>query len=247
MDIDPLMLLRAYASGVFPMSDDRDADDIYWVEPKARTVMPLDRFHLSRSLARTVRRDRFVVSANRAFARVISLCAQSAPDRPTTWINHAIEAAYGVLHARGFAHSIECWDGEGALVGGLYGVSLGKAFFGESMFSRANDGSKVAMAWLVARLRFAGFVVLDCQFMTDHLRSLGAIEISRQAYSSVLSGAVSGVALDDAGALFSSGPGAETALALAPLAPEGTFRAELPTVCGPVSGHDIAQFLTQMS
>jgi leucyl/phenylalanyl-tRNA---protein transferase len=246
MAIDPFLLLRGYALGVFPMSDDREADEVYWVEPQHRAIMPLGGFHLSRSLGRVIRRERFRVSANHAFGQVIDLCAQSAPDRPTTWINHEIEAAYRHLHSIGFAHSIECWEGD-ALVGGLYGVSLGRAFFGESMFSRAADASKVAMAWLVARMRFGGFTLLDCQFMTSHLRSLGAEEISRKRYLSLLSAAVADVPLGDSAGLFAAGAGVAPALAFAPLAPPGAFLSPSLSVSGPVSGQAIAQLLTQTS
>jgi leucyl/phenylalanyl-tRNA---protein transferase len=251
MAIDPYLLLRAYAMGVFPMSDDREADEIYWVEPKKRAILPLDGFHLSRSLAKVLRSGRYRVTANRAFAEVVRLCAQSAPDRPTTWINDEIERSYIALHELDFAHSVECWAGE-ALVGGLYGVSLGRAFFGESMFSRMNDASKVALAVLVARLRFAGFSLLDCQFMTSHLRSLGAVEMRQSAYLALLSAAVGEVAVGDPGAL-SVAPSLASA-AFGPLAgdPPRAFAPALPaspvlTVSGPISGHDIAQFLTQTS
>lgn len=246
--IDPLVLLQAYSIGVFPMADDRDAKDVYWVEPKWRAILPLDGFHLSHSLARTVRRDRLRVTANRAFGRVLALCAESAQDRPETWINHAIERAYGALHAAGYAHSIEVWEDD-ALVGGLYGVALGRAFFGESMVSRRPDASKVALAWLVARMRFAGFVLLDCQFMTDHLRSLGAVEISQSDYLQLLGAAVEGVELG-AGAPL-SGSGAEASAAFDPLArdPAATGSPLPPslTVDGPLSGQAIAQLLTQTS
>ncbi|MES2337239.1 MAG: leucyl/phenylalanyl-tRNA--protein transferase [Pseudomonadota bacterium] len=187
--IDPDLLLRAYAMGVFPMADARDADGIYWVEPKSRAILPLDGFHLSRSLRRTLLRDRFRITADQAFAEVIALCAQSADDRPDTWINAAIETVFVDLHHRGFAHSVEVWDGD-RLVGGLYGLALGRAFFGESMVSRVADASKVAIAALVARLRVGGFTLLDCQFQTDHLASLGAIELSRDAYSALLGSAL---------------------------------------------------------
>ena len=242
MELDPFLLLRAYALGIFPMSDDREDDEIFWVEPERRAIMPLYGFRLSHSLAKTIRRERFTVTANRAFADVISLCAESAPDRPTTWISHGIESAYRHLHEMGFAHSIECWDGD-RLVGGLYGVSLGRVFCGESMFSRATDASKVALAWLVARLRFAGFTLLDCQFMTEHLRSLGAVEISQKAYQSLLSAALVGVPLGDEASLFASGAGPEALLAFAPLADSSPAL----SVSGPVSGHSIAQLLTQTS
>lgn len=250
--IDPVLLLQAYSIGVFPMSDDRDATDIYWVEPKRRAILPLDGFHLSHSLAKVIRRERFRVTANRDFAGLVALCAQAAPDRPSTWINDAIERAYRHLHEIGFAHSIECWDGE-ELVGGLYGVALGRAFFGESMVSRRTDASKVALAWLAARLRAGGFTLLDCQFMTDHLHSLGAVEISQKDYLALLGPAVEGVPLGAGRAALAGGSGEAASLAFAPLTGDG---ADLPppsplspslTVSGPVSGHSIVQLLTQTS
>ena len=183
--IDPELLLRAYAIGVFPMSDSRDARDVFWVEPRRRAILPLDGFRLSRSLRKTLRSGRFEVSCDRAFAQVVRRCAQ----REETWINGDIEASYVELHRRGNAHSVECWEG-GELVGGLYGVCLGAAFFGESMFSVRPDASKVALAWLVARLKVGGFRLLDCQFMTEHLRSLGAIEIPQTDYVSILESAL---------------------------------------------------------
>ncbi len=217
MLIDPLILLQAYSIGVFPMSDDRDAREVYWVEPKFRAILPLERFHLSRSLAKVLRRDQFRVTANRAFGQILALCAAAAPDRPSTWINHAIERAYGDLHARGFAHSIEVWDGE-ELVGGLYGVALGTAFFGESMVSRRTDASKVALAWLVARMRFGGFSLLDCQFMTDHLATMGAVAVPQSRYMDMLIAAdgYPAASLPDAVARFaaSSSPGKSIAQSL---------------------------------
>ena len=186
--IDPDLPLRGYAIGVFPMSDGREARDVYWVEPKRRAILPLDGFRLSRSLRKVLRSGRFTVSRDRAFADVVAHCAE----RRETWINPAIELSYADLHARGHAHSVEIWQDE-ALVGGLYGVRLGGAFFGESMFSTSTDASKVALAWLVARLRVGGFSLLDCQFMTDHLASLGAIEISQAAYLELLSAALDGL------------------------------------------------------
>ena len=250
MTIDPLVLLQAYAIGVFPMSDDREAQDVYWIEPKRRAILPLDRFHLSHSLAKTIRRDRFRVTANRNFAGIVRLCAQPADDRPTTWINGEIEQAYRHLHEIGFAHSVEVWDGE-ELVGGLYGVALGRAFFGESMVSRRADASKVALAWLTARLRFAGFTLLDCQFMTDHLRSLGAVEISQRDYLQLLSVAVDDVPLGAGRGVLAAGGGDWAALAFSPLAGEASagaspFAPSL-TVSGPLSGQDIVQLLTQTS
>ncbi|MGE4429406.1 MAG: leucyl/phenylalanyl-tRNA--protein transferase [Sphingobium sp.] len=240
MPIDPFLLLRAYAIGVFPMSDDREDEEIYWVEPRKRAILPPRHFHLSRSLAKIVRADRFRVSVNEDFTGIVRLCAQSAPDRPTTWINHEIERSYRQLHEAGFAHSVECWEGE-ELVGGLYGVSLGRAFFGESMVSRRTDASKVALAWLVARMRIGGMTLLDCQFMTEHLRSLGAIEIGQRDYQSLLAAALSGVVLADESALLSAGPGSWA---------ERAFTADLSallSVSGPVSGHVISQLLTQTS
>jgi leucyl/phenylalanyl-tRNA---protein transferase len=183
--LDPDLLLRAYAMGLFPMADARSADGVFWVEPRQRAVLPLDGLHLSRRLRRTIARDRFRVTADTAFDRIIALCAEAATDRPDTWINDSIEQVFRELHRRGFAHSVEVWDGD-ELAGGLYGLALGRAFFGESMVSRATDASKVALAWLVARLRVGGFSLLDCQFQTDHLASLGAIEIERSAYNGLL-------------------------------------------------------------
>lgn len=185
------MLLAAYASGVFPMADARDDEEIYWVEPKQRAILPLDNFHLSHSLSKRVRSNRFEVVADRDFAAVVRACAAPAPGREDTWINRTIEASYATLAAAGHAHSVECWH-DGALVGGLYGVSLGRAFFGESMFSRATDASKVALAHLVARLRVGGFDLLDCQFMTPHLATLGAVELPQAAYLEQLYPSVSG-------------------------------------------------------
>jgi len=190
--IDPDLLLKAYSIGVFPMSDSREAADVFWVEPKMRAVIPLDGFRMSRSLRKTLRSGRFHVTRDTAFAAVMRHCA----DREETWINSAIEASFNQLHRLGHAHSIECWHAE-QLVGGLYGVKLGGAFFGESMFSREADASKVALAWLVARLRVGNFRLLDCQFMTDHLRSLGPLEIPQKTYVSLLGAALSAGPLGD--------------------------------------------------
>src|SRR6478752_7210556 len=185
--LDPRLLLQGYASGIFPMADSRNADELFWVEPRNRAIIPLDRFHLSGSLGRTLRKGKFEVTCDRDFAAVITACA----DREETWINAELERAMLALHGSGHAHSIEVWRDD-ALVGGLYGVKLGRAFFGESMFSRATDASKVALAWLVARLRVGNFTLLDCQFMTDHLASLGAINVSRETYVALLSAALGG-------------------------------------------------------
>lgn len=192
--LDPRLLLQGYATGIFPMADSRDADELFWVEPRNRAIIPLDRFHVSRSLRRTLRSGRFDVSCDRDFQSVIAACAE----REETWINAELEHAMLALHGSGHAHSVEVWN-EGELVGGLYGVKLGRAFFGESMFSRMTDASKVALAWLVARLKVGNFTLLDCQFMTEHLASLGAVSVTRESYVAFLSAAL-GSGLATAGA-----------------------------------------------
>lgn len=189
MPIDLDLLLQAYANGIFPMSDARDDPDTFWIEPEYRAILPLEGFRLSKSLAKTIRQGRFTVTVDTAFAQVIATCAESQDDRRDTWINPDIEDSFRELHERGRAHSVECWA-DGRLVGGLYGLAMGRAFFGESMFSRETDASKVALAWLVARLKIGGFELLDCQFMTDHLASLGAIEITQSAYLNLLESAL---------------------------------------------------------
>ena len=175
-------LVQCYARGVFPMADSRDDDRVFLVDPERRGVLPLDeRFHVSKRLARTVRSGAFQVRIDTAFPAVLEACAAERAYAGDTWINPAIQALYGQLYARGLAHSVECWR-EGVLVGGLYGVSLGAAFFGESMFSAARDASKVALAHLVARLRFGGYRLLDAQFLTEHLAQFGAEEVGRPEY-----------------------------------------------------------------
>ena len=191
MRITPDILLKAYATGIFPMSDGRDEPEIFWVDPETRGILPLDAFHLSRRLRRTVRREAFTIRFDCAFEQVMTACAAPASGRWTTWINHEIQELFNVLHRRGFAHSVEAWVGD-ELVGGLYGIALGAAFFGESMFSRRSDASKVALVHLVARLTRGSFVLLDTQFITNHLRQFGAIEIARADYHSRLSVALSG-------------------------------------------------------
>ena len=207
MPIDLDLLLQAYANGIFPMSDARDDPDTFWIEPEFRAIMPLDGFRLSKSLAKTIRQDRFVVTTNTAFAQVIATCAESQADRRDTWINPDIEDAFCRLHAQGLAHSIECWL-DGRVVGGLYGLALGRAFFGESMFSRETDASKVALAWLVARLKFGAFELLDCQFMTDHLASLGAVEMTQAAYLKLLEAALTKAVQASSGLASSGAAGA---------------------------------------
>ncbi len=183
------LLLMAYRSGIFPMADSRDDEEVYWVEPRERAVIPLDGLRVSRSLAKAVRQDRFRVTCNADFAAVVEACAAPRPGHPESWISERIAASYRALHLAGHAHSLECWRGD-ALVGGLYGVGFDRAFCGESMFSRAPDASKVALAWLVALLRRADYRLLDCQFMTEHLASLGAVPIGREDYLDRLTEAV---------------------------------------------------------
>lgn len=188
-DITPDILLRAYAAGVFPMANSADDPDIYWVDPEMRGIFPLAGIHVSRSLAKAVRQDGFQVCVDRNFDAVISACAEAAPGRPNTWINQRIRDLYGALFARRHVHTVECYR-DGELVGGLYGVSIGAAFFGESMFHRATDASKIAFIHLAARLRLGGYQLLDAQFVTDHLLTLGAVEIPRALYRQKLAAAV---------------------------------------------------------
>ena len=190
-EFDVEALIDCYRRGVFPMAETRSDETIYLIDPEKRGVIPLDRFHLSRRLARTIRAGRLQVRIDAAFPEVIAECARPQPDRPETWINGQIELLYGELFRRGLAHSVETWL-EGRLVGGLYGVSLGGAFFGESMFSRERDASKVALAHLVARLRAGGYRLLDAQFITSHLTQFGAEEIPRAAYHRRLAFALQG-------------------------------------------------------
>ncbi len=185
----PKDLLDCYRRGVFPMADDRDDPRLFLVDPDLRGVLPLNNFHVSKSLRKTIRKDTFEVRFNTAFSRVMERCAEAAPDRPSTWINSPILNLYSALHRLGHAHSVESWlDGE--LIGGLYGVSLKGAFFGESMFSRVTDASKVALAHLVARLKNHGYVLLDTQFITEHLKSFGVEEIGREEFQRRLAAAL---------------------------------------------------------
>ena len=187
--LTPHELIAAYTAGVFPMAESADAKTIRWIEPRARGIIPLDGFHVPRTLRKTVRHAPFEIAVDQDFAAVMRACATPAPGREQTWINADILAAYEGLHRLGFAHSVECRVG-GELVGGLYGVSLGAAFFGESMFSRATDASKVALVHLVARLRRGGYRLLDTQFVTPHLASLGAISVPRRRYLAMLADAI---------------------------------------------------------
>lgn len=227
--LDPEMLLKAYASGIFPMAEAADSDDVFWVEPRRRGVLPLDRFHAPKSLLKALKQNRFTFTADRCFADVVAACAAPAPGRQQTWINGLIHEACLALHARGHAHSIEAWTPDGRLAGGLYGVRLGGAFFGESMFTHVTDGSKAALAALIVRLRVGGFRLLDTQFITEHLARFGTVEIDRKAYRSLLASALP-VAADWA-------------------ALEGGALDRLPTttVPGALSGQLIAQLLTHTS
>lgn len=179
--LTPEVMLAGYAQGIFPMAESRDDTELHWVDPRRRGIFPLDGFHISRSLARTILRKSYTIRTDSAFAEVVRLCAA----RPETWINAPLHALYDQLHAMGHAHTLEVWQ-EGALTGGVFGVTLGAAFFGESMFSTRTDASKIALAYLVDRLRQAGFTLFDAQFLTPHLASLGAVEIPRTAYHMLL-------------------------------------------------------------
>jgi leucyl/phenylalanyl-tRNA--protein transferase len=187
--LEPEMLLGAYAQGYFPMAEARTDKDVFWLNPDRRGIIPLDGFHLPKRLARRLRASTWRLTVDTAFARVVAACAEADRQGGKTWINPLIERSYAQLHALSHAHSVEVWDGD-SLVGGLYGVSLGAAFFGESMFSLATDASKIALVHLVARMRAGGFRLLDTQFLTDHLKQFGTVEIGRAAYQDLLRDAV---------------------------------------------------------
>ena len=239
--------MLAYRSGIFPMADTRTDADIFWVEPRRRAILPLDGFHCSRSLAKVLRRGAFTVTCNAAFAAVIEACAGPRRDGGDTWISRRIEASYVALHHEGHAHSIECWHA-GQLVGGLYGVGFDRVFCGESMFSRMPDASKVALAWLVAALKRAGSELLDCQFMTPHLATMGALEIDEADYLERLRAAQASTEGD--GGVDGLGDGAALGLAAGLALPEG-FAALLgdADAAGLSSspGNFIAQSFTQTS
>jgi leucyl/phenylalanyl-tRNA--protein transferase len=240
MTLDPRLLLQGYAMGIFPMADSRTADEVFWVEPRTRAVIPIHGFHLSHSLKRTIRSGKFAVTLDTSFQDVVQACA----DREETWINADIERAVLALHRLGHAHSIEVWtagEQSSELVGGLYGVKLGRAFFGESMFSRVTDASKVALAWLVARLKAGSYTLLDCQFMTEHLASMGAVPVAKEDYSALLATAL-GEGDSASGVPAVSGPGdfwaLDSLLDAAGAAPGGA---------GGPGGKVIAQLLGQTS
>jgi len=193
IEITPDVLLKAYACGIFPMAESADDPALYWIEPEMRGIIPLDTFHVPARLARTVRTTPFKVFVNRNFEAVVAGCAEPKRDRARTWINARIRRIYRALHAHGHCHSVEVYDGE-SLVGGLYGVSLGRAFFGESMFHRARDASKIALVHLIARLKAGDYRLLDTQFVTDHLRSFGAVEVPKRRYHRLLEDALHGEA-----------------------------------------------------
>jgi leucyl/phenylalanyl-tRNA---protein transferase len=203
IEITPEVLLKAYACGIFPMAESADDPALYWIEPDMRGIIPLEGFHLSARLKRTVRTTPFTVWVDRDFDAVIDGCAEAKPDRARTWINDRIRKIYRSLFERGHCHSVEVYDGT-ALVGGLYGVSLGRAFFGESMFHHARDASKIALVHLVARLRAGGYRLLDTQYVTDHLKTFGAVEVGKKRYQRMLEDALVGEA--DFGALATDHP-----------------------------------------
>jgi leucyl/phenylalanyl-tRNA--protein transferase len=189
IELTPELIIRAYQAGIFPMAEDANSPDLFWVSPQMRGVMPLDGFHISRSLSKALKQHSFSIRVDTDFDAVIEGCATEGEDRDSTWINPTIRKLYGELYRRGYVHTVEVWDGD-ELVGGLYGLSLGAAFFGESMFHRRTNASKIAMAHLMARLKAGGYRLLDTQFVTDHLKSLGGIEIPREAYEVQLADAL---------------------------------------------------------
>jgi len=191
IDITPEVLLKAYSCGIFPMAESAEDPALYWIEPEKRGIIPLDRFHVPDRLARTVRSSRYAVVVDRNFDAIIDGCAEPRPGRSRTWINTRIRNLYRKLYERGDCHTVEVYDGE-ELVGGLYGVSLGRAFFGESMFHRARDASKIALVHLVARLKAGHYRLLDTQFVTEHLQTFGAVEVSRPVYHKLLDAALVG-------------------------------------------------------
>ncbi|MEO5598252.1 MAG: leucyl/phenylalanyl-tRNA--protein transferase [Novosphingobium sp.] len=247
--IEPETLMLGYRSGIFPMADSRDDVDVFWVEPKRRAILPLGQFRCSRSLARTLRRERFSVTCNQAFTEVMLGCAAPRDEDGDTWISGRIAMSYQRLHEIGLAHSIECWQ-DGALVGGLYGVGFNRVFCGESMFSRVADASKVALAWLVCAMRMSGAELLDCQFITGHLASLGAVEITQNRYLQLLRRAQRPVAAagDAEGAELACGVGDGDAPAAVLDLPTG-FAALLAVAAGSSSspGNFIAQSFTHTS
>jgi len=213
IEITPLVLLKAYSCGIFPMAESAEDNALYWIEPERRGILPLDRVHVPKRLARTIRQGGFEVKIDNDFDGVIEGCAAPRADRRSTWINGRIRSLYRELFAMGHCHTVEVWQ-EDKLVGGLYGVHLGRAFFGESMFSRVRDASKIALVYLVARLKYGGFELLDTQFLTEHLARFGVIEVSRAEFQRSLEGALAGgVGLGFGLGLATTGAGAGSAAA----------------------------------
>jgi leucyl/phenylalanyl-tRNA---protein transferase len=205
IEITPRVLLKAYACGIFPMAESAEDNALYWIEPEWRGILPLDRVHIPQRLARTIRKGGFEVRIDNDFEAVIEGCAAPSSGRRSTWINARIRGLYRELFAMGHCHTVEVWQ-DGKLIGGLYGVHLGRAFFGESMFSKARDASKIALVYLIARLKYGGFELLDTQFLTDHLARFGGIEVSRAEFQRLLEGALAG-GTGLAGAGFAGGAG----------------------------------------
>lgn len=227
-------LLKAYRVGIFPMAENADDTDIFWIDPEMRGVIPLDQFHVPASLRKSLRKNPYRVSINTAFDRVIDACAAQTPGRPETWINPMIAGWYKELHRMGHAHSVECWDADGTLAGGLYGLAIERAFFGESMFSRMTDASKIALVHLVARLRQKNFELLDCQFVNEHLKQFGCVAIPRDDYHGLLGAALSPsgltsafVSSSDAGA--SAGAGSSVVAVASDFLPSGSLQSSTVT------------------
>jgi leucyl/phenylalanyl-tRNA---protein transferase len=233
IEITPQVLLKAYACGIFPMAESAEDNALYWIEPERRGILPLDGLHVPNRLARTIRKGGFEVRFDHDFEAVIEGCAAPRSGRRSTWINGRIRGLYRDLFALGHCHTVEVYEGD-TLIGGLYGVHLGRAFFGESMFSRARDASKIALVYLVARLRFGGFVLLDTQFVTGHLARFGAIEVGRAEFQRLLEGALAGGAGAGVGVRAGAGAGAGGA-------------AEFSLLGGGVSGAEVLQLVSQTS
>jgi leucyl/phenylalanyl-tRNA---protein transferase len=261
IEITPLVLLKAYACGIFPMAESAEDNALYWIEPERRGILPLDRVHVPKRLARTIRKGGFDVKVDNDFEAVIEGCAAPRAGRRSTWINDRIRSLYRDLFDMGHCHTVEVWQ-DGQLVGGLYGVHLGRAFFGESMFSRMRDASKIALIYLVARLRYGGFELLDTQFLTEHLARFGAIEVSRTEFQRSLEGALGGgVGLGfglGLGAGSAGGVAGSAGAASAPGAASGNAggvpsaggppgAAEFASLGGGVSGAGVLQLVSQTS
>jgi len=252
VEITPQVLLKAYACGIFPMAESADDNALYWIEPEHRGILPLDKVHVPRSLARTIRRGGFEVKIDHDFEAVIEECAASRTGRRSTWINARIRSLYRDLFALGHCHTVEVWQDD-KLVGGLYGVHLGRAFFGESMFSNARDASKIALVYLIARLKYGGFTLLDTQFVTGHLARFGAIEVSRQKFQRLLEGALgvsqgsAGAAAGGAAGAVAAAPGGGAAGAPGVGAGSGSAAGSFSALSGGVSPGGVLQLVSQTS